>query len=136
MHAQSSGVARMLEAGRLRGGVAVALAVATALLERDGEAVDARAFDLDDLEAHAVVGDLVAGLRGAAEEAEDEAGHRVVVLVREVGPEPLVEVVDRKRPVDPDRVLVDLLDRLVREVELVLDLADDLLEQVLERDDP
>ena len=31
--------------------------------------------------------------------------------------------------------VVDPLDRLVREVELVLDLADDLLEQVLERDD-
>ena len=47
----------------------------------------------------------------------------------------LVEVVDRERAVDPDAPLVDLLDRLVRQVELVLDLADDLLEQVLERDD-
>ena len=36
---------------------------------------------------------------------------------------------------DADRVVVDLLDRFVREVVLVLDLADDLLEQVLERDD-
>ena len=53
----------------------------------------------------------------------------------ELRPELLVEVVDRERAVDPDVRLVEPLDRLVREVELVLDLADDLLEQVLERDD-
>ena len=47
----------------------------------------------------------------------------------------LVEVVDRERAVDAHRVVVDLLERLVRQVVLVLDLADDLLEQVLERDD-
>ena len=47
----------------------------------------------------------------------------------------LVEVVDRERAVDPDRRLAHPLDRLVWEVELVLDVADDLLEQVLERDD-
>ena len=67
---------------------------------------------------------------------EDEAGDRVVVLDRQVGVELLVEVVDREGAVDADRVVVDPLDRLVREVELVLDLADDLLEEVLERDDP
>ena len=59
----------------------------------------------------------------------------MVVLVLERGAELLVEVVDRERAVDPDRRLVDPLDRLVRQVELVLDLADDLLEQILEGDD-
>ena len=68
--------------------------------------------------------------------AEDVAGDRVVVLVLERRPELLVEVVDRERAVDADRRLVDPLDRLVGQVELVLDVADDLLEQVLERDDP
>ena len=72
----------------------------------------------------------------APELAEDEAGDRVVVLLRQVGLELLVEVVDRERAVDPDVALVDALDRLVREVVLVLDLAHDLLEQVFERDDP
>ena len=56
--------------------------------------------------------------------------------VVELGAELLVEVVDRERAVDPDRRLVEPLDRLVGEVELVLDVADDLLEHVLERDDP
>ena len=60
----------------------------------------------------------------------------MVVLDRDPRRELLVEVVDRERAVDPDRVVVDALDRLVRQVELVLDLADDLLEQVFERDDP
>ncbi len=53
-----------------------------------------------------------------------------------VGVELLVEVVDRVRAVDADVRIVDALDRGVRQVELVLDVADDLLEQVLERDDP
>ena len=75
------------------------------------------------------------GLGRAAELAEDEAGDRVVVLLGQVAAEALVEVVDRERAVDPHRVVVDPLDGLVRQVELVLDLADDLLEQVLERDD-
>ena len=59
----------------------------------------------------------------------------MVVLAGQFRPELLVEVVDRKRAGDADRVVVDALDRLVREVELVFDLADDLLEQILERDD-
>ena len=54
----------------------------------------------------------------------------------ELGAELLVEVVDRVRAVDPDPLLVDSLDRRVGEVELVLDLAHDLLEQVLEGGDP
>ena len=48
----------------------------------------------------------------------------------------LVEVVDRVGAVDADVCLVDPLDGRVREVELVLDVADDLLEEVLERHDP
>ena len=58
------------------------------------------------------------------------------VLLRELGAKALVEVVDREHPVDAIRVLTDLLDRLLGHVELVLDLAHDLLEQVLERRDP
>ena len=105
-------------------------------LERDGEAVDALALERVDVEEHAVVRDLVAGLGGTAELPEDEAADRVVVLVGEVAGELLVEVVDGERAVDADGVVADALDGLVRQVELVLDLADDLLEQILERDDP
>ena len=58
------------------------------------------------------------------------------VLVRQLGAEALVELVDREHAVDAVGVVVDLLDLLLGDVELVLDLADDLLEQVLERADP
>ena len=59
----------------------------------------------------------------------------MVVGVRQLDVEQLVELIDRERPVDAHGVLVDALDRLLLDVELVGDLADDLLEQVLERDD-
>ena len=62
----------------------------------------------------AVVRDLVARLGGAVERAEDEAGDRVVVGVREIDLELVVEVVDRHRPVDAHRVVVDALDRSPR----------------------
>ena len=99
-------------------------------LELDLEALDARPVDLDDPEEQAVGLDLVARLRGPAEHPEDEPGERVVLL-RQIGAEAFVEVVDRERAVDADAVVRDLLDRLVGQVVLVLDLADDLLEQVL-----
>src|SRR4051794_40629858 len=105
-------------------------------LERDGEPVDALPFHRVDVEDHAVVRDLVAGCGGAAEAAKDEAGKGVVVLLRQGDLDLLVEVVDREGAADPDLPVVEPLDGLVRQVELVLDLAHDLLEHVLERDDP
>ena len=77
----------------------------------------------------------VPDLRRAPELAEDEPGHRVEVLLPELRFELLVEVVDRVGAVDADAVLVDPLDGGIREVELVLDVADDLFEQVFESDD-
>src|SRR5207302_6721933 len=87
-------------------------------LERDRDLSDPAAVDLDHVEAESVPRDVVADLGRAAELPKDEARDGVVVLDRDVRPEPLVEVVDRERAVDPDRVVVDLLDRLVRKVEL------------------
>src|ERR671934_122705 len=60
----------------------------------------------------------------------------MVLLDRQLPAELFVEVVDREGAVDPHAAVRQPLDRLVREVELVLDLPDDLLQQVLERDDP
>ena len=101
-------------------------------LERDRQPVDPLPLDRVDLEAQAVVRHLVARPGCASQLAEDEPGDSVVVLVRQIAVELLIEVVDRERAVDADRVVVDPLDRLVRQVELVFDLTDDLLEQVLE----
>src|SRR5712691_988852 len=92
----------------------VAVALLAPLLERHRQLEDARAVDLEHVEAHAVVVDRVTCLRLATEQTEDKAGHGVVVLVRHLGLEPLVEVVDRVRPVDDHGVLVDLFHGLVR----------------------
>src|SRR5215211_8827950 len=82
--------------------------------EPDLEPLDARALDVRHAERRAVVLDLVSLLGGAPEQAEDEAADRVVVVLRQRGAELLVEVVDRERAVDADRVFVDTLDGLVR----------------------
>src|SRR5687767_2051998 len=102
--------------------------------EHDFDLHDSGAFDLEDVQAEPVRANGVPDLRCPPELAEDEPGHRVEVLLPELRFELLVEVVDRVGPVDADAVLVDPLDGGVRKVELVLDVADDLLEQILEGD--
>src|SRR5438132_11934998 len=69
--------------------------------ELDLEPLDPRALDVEDLEARAVVLDLVSPLWRAPDQPEDEAADRVVVLDRQIPLELLVEVVDRERAVDP-----------------------------------
>src|SRR5439155_14184420 len=81
--------------------------------ELDVQPLDARAVDLDDLEADTVVHDLVADLGGAPEPAEDEACHRVVILERDRPVELLVEIVDRERPVNAQATVRQLLNRFV-----------------------
>ena len=103
--------------------------------ELDLQPLDPGAVGLEHTEAQPVGAHLVTGRRGTPDQVEHVTGDGVVVLVLERRPEFLVEVVDRERAVDPDRRLVDPFDRLVRKVELVLDLADDLLDQVFQRDD-
>src|ERR671936_509105 len=89
--------------------------------ELDLQALDAGA--VDDLEAKAIMQHLVAGLGRAAKSAEDEPCDRVVVLLRELLTELLVEVVDREGAVDADSAVGEALDRLVGQVVLVLDIA-------------
>ena len=59
----------------------------------------------------------------------------VVVVERHLRLEQLHEVVDRCPPVDPRLVVGELHDHRLLDVVLVLDLADDLLDQVLDRDE-
>src|SRR3712207_1347890 len=99
------------------------------------EALDSRPVDRHHVETQAVPAHLVALLGRTAELAEHEACDRVVVLERHRLGETLVEVVDRERAADPHPAVVDLLDGLVGQVELVLDLAHDLLEHVLQGHD-
>ena len=67
--------------------------------------------------------------------AEDEAADGVPVLVGEGHAEQLVELVDGQAAVDPQLAVGELLDIVVLDVVLVDDLADQLLEAVLQRDE-
>ena len=62
-----------------------------------------------------------------------EAADRGVVLVGQAALEAVVEVLDPVRGLDPHAIRRQAHDLAVGQVELVVDLADDLLEQVLER---
>src|SRR6476619_2901452 len=93
---------------------------------------DARAVDGGDVELDVVDLHAVADLRRAAELAEDDAADGVVVVVGQMALEALVELLDRQAALDPVEVGPEPYDRRVLGIELVVDLADDLLEQVLE----
>ena len=96
---------------------------------------DARAVDGGDVELDVVDLHAVADLRRAPELAEDDAADGVVVVVRQVALEALVELLDRQAALDPVEVGPEAHDRRVLGIEFVVDLADDLLEQVLQRDE-
>ena len=96
--------------------------------------VDAVPDDLGDLEAQAIPGDDVADLGRPAQLAQHEAAHRVDVVVFERTAELLADLLDARRPGDMQqarRVHLDLepLARILR------DVADHLLEEILERDE-
>jgi hypothetical protein len=90
------------------------------------------------LENEAVDRDRLAALRQPPEPADDEAADRIEILVGEARVEMVVEVRDlghRLHAVAPAAVEQDVVLGLV-EVVLVLDVADDLLDHVLDRDEP
>ena len=85
-------------------------------------------------EAQAVRLDRGARDRDQPEVLGHQAADAVDVLLLDVEAEQLVEVVDRVARGDPGRAVVELLDLDLLLVVLVGDLADDLLEDVLDRD--
>src|SRR5688500_8104508 len=90
-----------------------------------------------DLEGEAVHRHLLAALGHAAEMLQHEPADRVELLVAEGSAELIVEIADlgdRLDAVLAGAVLHDVVFDLV-EVVLVLDVADDLLEHVLDRDE-
>ena len=119
------------------GGRLLGVGLGDALVARghgDQDRAHAAALDLLGAEHQVAEADLVALLRNLAEEAEHQAADRVPFRVRQLDAEQLAEIVDGRATLDP----VDAVGHrdelgLVRVV-LVLDLADQLLEHVLERD--
>src|SRR6476619_3633994 len=102
---------------------------------RDEHGGDPASLDLFRLEPQTLELPLLARFRDLAEQVEDEPADRIPLLVREFRIEQLVHIVDRRLPrhaVDP----VADLDHVGHfGVVLVRDLPDQLLEQILERDD-
>src|SRR6266550_7184952 len=104
-------------------------------LPRDEHGRHPAPLDLLGLEPEALVLGLLTRFRDLAEQLEDESPDRVPLLVRELGIEQFVHIVDRGlagHAIDPvaDRDHIGHLG-----VVLVGDLADQLLQQVLQRDD-
>src|SRR6266568_4003405 len=95
---------------------------------------DAATVDRGHDEAKALDVDGVADLRDAAEAAEDHPADRVVWLVGEIEPQPLARVGQRHQAVDEEGAAF-LAEERTLAVELVLDLADELLDDVLEGDE-
>src|ERR1700722_12453093 len=79
---------------------------------------------------------LRAGDRDAAELVGEQAADRLDVLRVDADAEQLLQVRAREAGGDPGRAGVKPLDRGALGVVLVGDLADDLLEDVLDRDEP
>ena len=77
----------------------------------------------------------LAGFGHAAEQLVHEPADGRHVFAVEVVPEQLRQLVDRQAARHPESSAVLLLDRRLLDVVLVADLADDLLENVLDRDD-
>ena len=81
-------------------------------------------------------GEDLAGLGDRPRLVDDEAGDGRRLLVGQVPVHGAVEVADRHRAVDIDRAVRLRPHALHRDVVLVVDVADDLLEDVLERHQP
>ena len=78
--------------------------------------------------------DRLARDRDVAEQVEDQAADRVPGPGGQLGVDQLVDLVDRQAGADPQLAAAELLDRRLLDVELVDDLAHQLLDEVLEGD--
>ncbi len=104
-----------------------------AVQRRDPQRRDAVAGLAQHLEAEAVEGEGLARLGDDARLVDDEAGDGGRLVVGQVPVHGAVEVADRHRAVDIDRAVRLRADALDGDVVLVGDVADDLLEDVLQR---
>src|SRR5919202_6631240 len=97
---------------------------------------NARAVYLLHVEDVAVQDDLVADLGWAAQMPEDEATDGVEVFARKVGVKSLVDGLDRDAAVYRVGAILQLAYHRLLLVELVPNLTDDLLQDVLDGEEP
>ena len=105
------------------------------LLAPDADAGDAAAGGAEDLDAEAAGDDLVALAGDLAELVEDQPAHGVKAVARQVNREVLLQEAQVDAGVQHHLVRADDLDLLLLLVELVHDVADDLLQDVLQGDE-
>src|SRR3546814_9311096 len=111
------------------------LIAALGLAGADADRGDLVAHAPEDLELETVEGEDLADVGDAARLVQDEAGDGGGLLVRQAPLEAAVEVAQGHLAVDDQRPVALKLDALDLPVVLVGDVADDLLQNVLERDD-
>src|SRR5574340_307004 len=107
------------------------------LFGSDENSVDAHSLHADDLESVAGYLDGVPLSRYAPQAVDDEIGHGLVVTLREADTGKPVEFLEDQATIDADRIVV-LHYRVLwldAAVVLVVDLAHEFLDQILERDD-
>src|SRR5438094_7350037 len=103
---------------------------------RHPHAIDAPAVGAVDDEFVAVLPHRVPDLRHAAESREDQSGHGLVVVARQLRLQHLLQILDAKQAADQILAAAKVEDGDLFLLVLVGDLADDLLDDVLEGDDP
>src|SRR5690606_13991088 len=103
--------------------------------QAERQLLDATALDAEHVQAAAAHLDLVPDARQSAEPAEHEATDRGVVLIRKRQPEDVIQLGDRYAADEVGRTVRHGLEAGFRFIRLVGNLAHDLLEQILDRDD-
>src|SRR5581483_2412724 len=99
------------------------------------EQPDAAPVGLRDRDDIAVDARLLALLRQVPEQMRDVAADRADIRAFEFEAGEIVDFVKTERALDDKFILVDFAKFLLLDIELVLDVADDFLEHVVERND-
>src|SRR4029079_2512638 len=102
-------------------------------LPADTHAHDATALGLEHLDVETVEIELLPDHGHAAELRQQVAADRAEALARDVDAQPAVQLGDGDLPAEHEHAVPLVLDGLGLDVVLVPDLADDLLEQILNR---
>src|SRR5690606_6970369 len=106
-------------------------------LARDLDGLNASSVSAEHSEAEAAEVEILAAARQPAELVHDRPADGVVLLVAQVRREVLVEVLDPRQAEHVIAPVALVLDRLgLLRVVLVVDIADDLLEDMLDRRKP
>src|SRR5262245_39032745 len=107
-----------------------------ASVAHDPDLVDAAALDFQHVDGQAVDLDAFADGRHASEMIEQISSDRLKALAFDLYPQTLADLVDVDLPVEDEPAIALVDNRLGLDVVFITNLADDLFEHVLDRDEP